>query len=47
MSTHAVALLAANDIVPAGLILEAPFNNIIDEIREHPAAKVFYLYAYF
>lgn len=26
---------------PKGLILEAPFTNIKDEIREHPFAKVF------
>ncbi|KOC68408.1 Monoacylglycerol lipase ABHD12, partial [Habropoda laboriosa] len=41
VSTHVLALLAAEKIYPAGLILESPFNNIADELSEHPLAQVF------
>jgi len=41
VSTHVLALLAAENIQPAGLFLEAPFNNIADELTEHPFAQVF------
>ncbi|XP_043664887.1 lysophosphatidylserine lipase ABHD12 isoform X1 [Vespula pensylvanica] len=41
VSTHALALLAAKGTIPTGLILESPFNNIIDEISEHPFAQIF------
>jgi hypothetical protein len=27
---------------PAGLILEAPFNNLADEVAHHPLSKVAY-----
>ncbi|KAL0128664.1 hypothetical protein PUN28_003798 [Cardiocondyla obscurior] len=41
VSTHVLALLAAENIQPAGLFLEAPFNNIQDELTEHPFAQMF------
>ncbi|CAK9800210.1 Lysophosphatidylserine lipase ABHD12 [Anthophora plagiata] len=41
VSTHVLALLATENIHPAGLILESPFSNIADEITEHPIAQVF------
>ncbi|XP_032685756.1 lysophosphatidylserine lipase ABHD12 isoform X2 [Odontomachus brunneus] len=41
VSTHVLALLAAENIQPTGLILEAPFNNVADEITEHPFALIF------
>lgn len=42
VSSHLLANLEKNGIqnAPKGLILEAPFTNIKDEIREHPFAKV-------
>lgn len=31
-----------NELVhPAGLFLESPFNNIADELRQHPFAHIF------
>lgn len=41
VSTHVLALLAAENIQPTGLFLEAPFNNIADELTEHPLSQVF------
>ncbi|KAF2896005.1 hypothetical protein ILUMI_10172 [Ignelater luminosus] len=41
ISTHTLALLNAENIVPTGLILESPFNNMRDEISEHPFSKMF------
>ncbi|XP_018374029.1 PREDICTED: monoacylglycerol lipase ABHD12 isoform X1 [Trachymyrmex cornetzi] len=41
VSTHVLALLAAENIQPTGLFLEAPFNNIQDELTEHPFAQIF------
>ncbi|XP_057320141.1 lysophosphatidylserine lipase ABHD12 isoform X1 [Microplitis mediator] len=41
VSSHALALLAAENIHPTGLFLESPFNNIADELRCHPFAQVF------
>lgn len=40
ISTHTLALLDAENIAPTGLILESPFNNMRDEISEHPFSKV-------
>lgn len=37
-----LALMAAENIQPAGLFLEAPFSNMADEISEHPLAQVFF-----
>lgn len=42
VSTHVLALLAIKKIQPAGLFLESPFNNIADELSEHPLAQVFF-----
>jgi len=33
-------LLAAENIQSIGLFLETPFNNIKDELTEHPFAQV-------
>lgn len=41
VSTHALAELALEGVIPTGLILESPFNNIIDELSEHPFAQIF------
>ncbi|XP_024942158.1 monoacylglycerol lipase ABHD12 isoform X2 [Cephus cinctus] len=41
VSSHALALLAEEGINPAGLFLESPFNNIADELTEHPFARIF------
>ncbi|XP_066603801.1 lysophosphatidylserine lipase ABHD12 isoform X2 [Prorops nasuta] len=41
VSTHVLALLASEGIQPTGLILESPFNNIADELSEHPLAQIF------
>ncbi|XP_011342157.2 monoacylglycerol lipase ABHD12 isoform X2 [Ooceraea biroi] len=41
VSTHVLALLAAENVQPTGLFLEAPFNNIADELTEHPLAQLF------
>lgn len=35
-----LALLAAENIQPTALFLEAPFNNMADELTEHPLAQV-------
>lgn len=42
VSTHVLALLAIENIQPSGLFLESPFNNIADELSEHPLSQVFY-----
>ncbi|XP_053991385.1 lysophosphatidylserine lipase ABHD12 isoform X1 [Hylaeus volcanicus] len=41
VSTHVLALLAAENVQPAGLFLESPFNNIAEELSEHPLAQIF------
>lgn len=41
ISTHSLALLDAENLTPAGLVLESPFNNMKDEISEHPFSKLF------
>jgi len=38
VSSHLVADLCVEGSRPCGLILESPFNNIFDEIRNHPMA---------
>ena len=40
MSSHALAILAAEGVESHGLVLEAPFNNMRDELRAHPFAQV-------
>lgn len=40
VSSHVLALLASNGTSPAGLFLESPFNNLADEISEHPLSQV-------
>ncbi|CAG2057129.1 unnamed protein product, partial [Timema podura] len=41
VSSHSLDILSQKGLHPTGLILEAPFNNMRDEIREHPLARVF------
>ncbi|XP_012276941.1 monoacylglycerol lipase ABHD12 isoform X2 [Orussus abietinus] len=41
VSLHALALLSNESIQPAGIFLEAPFNNISDEVSEHPFSQIF------
>jgi len=36
VSSHLVASLCQQGHHPSGLVLEAPFNNIFDEVRNHP-----------
>lgn len=40
VSTHSLSLLKADGHMPAGLILESPFNNLKDEISEYPMTQV-------
>lgn len=47
ISTHMLDLVSAENISPVGLILESPFNNIRDEIRMHPFAKLFHRLPWF
>lgn len=44
IGAHAYSLLEKEDIYPKGLILEAPFTRMSDEIREYPLTKVNYYY---
>ena len=37
---HLVSLLSQEGISPTGLVLESPFNNIFDEVRNHPMCWV-------
>ncbi|XP_046989448.1 lysophosphatidylserine lipase ABHD12 isoform X1 [Schistocerca americana] len=41
VSSHVLDLLAQEGKSPSGLILESPFNNLRDEIKEHPFARLF------
>lgn len=36
VSSHLVANLCQQQLRPSALVLEAPFNNIFDEVRNHP-----------
>jgi abhydrolase domain-containing protein 12 len=36
VSSHLVADLCTQEERPCGLVLESPFNNIFDEVRNHP-----------
>lgn len=40
ISTHMLSILNENIRRPVGLILESPFNNLREEIREHPLSTV-------
>jgi len=40
VATHLVADLCLEGSRPSGLVLESPFNNIFDEVRNHPMAWV-------
>jgi len=40
VSSHLVADLCVEGTRPCGLVLESPFNNIFDEIRNHPMSWV-------
>lgn len=42
ISSHAYSLLEKEGLYPSGLILEAPFTKMSDEIREYPLTKVNY-----
>lgn len=42
IGSHAYSLLEKEGIFPSGLILEAPFTKMSDEIREYPLTKVKY-----
>lgn len=41
VSSHTLAQLAADNQHPTGLFLESPFNNIADELSQHPFAQIF------
>ncbi|XP_078034317.1 lysophosphatidylserine lipase ABHD12 isoform X1 [Augochlora pura] len=41
VSTHVLGLLAQENVQPAGLVLESPFNNIAEELSAHPLAQIF------
>jgi len=40
VSSHALSLLSQEGKKADGLILESPFNNLRDELIEHPFSKV-------
>lgn len=40
VASHLVADLCLEGTSPCGLVLESPFNNIFDEVRNHPMAWV-------
>lgn len=40
LSLHALSILENSNKRPWGLILESPFNNMKNEIQEHPVASV-------
>ena len=40
VASHLVSLLCQEGAPPAGLVLESPFNNIFDEVRNHPMSWV-------
>ncbi|GFG36128.1 hypothetical protein Cfor_02396 [Coptotermes formosanus] len=41
VSSHALSLLAQEGKKADGLILESPFNNLRDELKEHPFSKLY------
>eukprot|EP00088_Acartia_fossae_P033425 TRINITY_DN34217_c0_g1_i1.p1 TRINITY_DN34217_c0_g1~~TRINITY_DN34217_c0_g1_i1.p1 ORF type:complete len:395 (+),score=56.75 TRINITY_DN34217_c0_g1_i1:196-1380(+) len=47
VSSHLVSDLCLQGNRPSGLVLESPFNNIYDEIRNHPMAWVWRKMPYF
>lgn len=47
VSTHLLSILQDMNLPgPKAVVLEAPFNNIQDEIRQHPFSKVFLILSY-
>lgn len=44
IGSHAYSLLEKEGIFPNGIILEAPFTKMSEEIREYPLTKVNKLY---
>lgn len=42
IGSHAYSLLEKEGLFSSGLILEAPFTKMSDEIREYPLTKVKY-----
>uniref|UniRef100_A0A8D8VKW0 Monoacylglycerol lipase ABHD12 n=1 Tax=Cacopsylla melanoneura TaxID=428564 RepID=A0A8D8VKW0_9HEMI len=47
ISSHAVSILHSDDNEPAGLVLEAPFNNLKDEVTSHPFARMYTIMPWF
>ncbi|KAG7174463.1 Lysophosphatidylserine lipase ABHD12-like 1 [Homarus americanus] len=47
VSCHAVLELCRRKRCPRGLILEAPFNNLHDEIQRNPLSQIFHPLPYF
>ncbi|KAK8403096.1 hypothetical protein O3P69_000955 [Scylla paramamosain] len=47
VSCHALSELCQENLCPQGLVLEAPFNNLHDEIRLNPLSQVFHSLPYF
>ncbi|MPC51368.1 Monoacylglycerol lipase ABHD12 [Portunus trituberculatus] len=47
VSCHALSELCQANECPQGLVLEAPFNNLHDEIRLNPLSQVFHSLPYF
>ncbi|XP_069697609.1 lysophosphatidylserine lipase ABHD12 isoform X1 [Periplaneta americana] len=41
VSSHALSLLTQEGMNADGLILESPFNNLRDELKEHPFSKLY------
>lgn len=47
VSSHALSILSSEGTESHGLMLEAPFNNIRDELRAHPMAQLFKILPWF
>ncbi|KAG0724597.1 Monoacylglycerol lipase ABHD12 [Chionoecetes opilio] len=47
VACHALSELCQEGKCPQGLVLEAPFNNLHDEIKLNPLSRVFYSLPYF
>ncbi|KAJ8669303.1 hypothetical protein QAD02_000562 [Eretmocerus hayati] len=41
VASHVLAILAENGMSPAGLFLEAPFNNLADEVNDYALSRIF------
>lgn len=47
ISAHAYSLLEKEGLYPNGLILEAPFTKMSEEMREYPLSRVIFYFNYY